>query len=205
MFTSGLKSTTTPMPFGVSQGSVLGPLFFVLCTPNAFRIAEELDFSIPGYAKDLWACDHCFVHDTALAWCSFTSSFQALFPPLSMNSSRPNLAGYFISVSSIKGCSHLCSAAAGLLCVPSYLDWHWHWIGPRAFAASSPAAWNSLPVDLRDPGLNFLSLFNTVNWFLGFIHFSVIFCYLRTAFETFFEKHYFDNDSNFMTKRRLPT
>ena len=30
-------------------------------------------------------------------------------------------------------------------------------IGPRAFAISSPSAWNSLPVDLRDPGLSLLT------------------------------------------------
>ena len=29
-------------------------------------------------------------------------------------------------------------------------------IGPRAFAISSPSAWNSLPVDLRDPGLSLM-------------------------------------------------
>ena len=31
---------------------------------NAFRIAEELDFSIHGYADDLQIYDHCFVRDT---------------------------------------------------------------------------------------------------------------------------------------------
>ena len=30
-------------------------------------------------------------------------------------------------------------------------------IGPRAFAVSSSSAWNSLPVDLRDPGLSLLT------------------------------------------------
>ena len=30
-------------------------------------------------------------------------------------------------------------------------------IRPRAFAVSSPSAWNSLPVDLRDPGLSLLT------------------------------------------------
>ena len=30
-------------------------------------------------------------------------------------------------------------------------------IGPRAFAVPSSSAWNSLPVDLRDPGLSLLT------------------------------------------------
>ena len=60
----GSTSTTAPVLFGVPQGSVLSPLFFVLYTADAFRIAEELDFSIHGYADDLQIYDHCFVLDT---------------------------------------------------------------------------------------------------------------------------------------------
>ena len=76
------------------------------------------------------------------------------------------LAGYFTPVSSIEGHSQLRSAAAGLLLVP------WTWtvsIGPRAFAVSSPAAWNTLPAGLHDPSISLPSfrkklttyLFNT--------------------------------------------
>ena len=65
----------------------------------------------------------------------------------------PYLAGYFTPVSSIEGRSQLRSAAAGLLLVPR--TWTVTIIDPRAFAVSSPAAWNSLPFDLRDPGIIF--------------------------------------------------
>ena len=60
---SGSMSTVTLMLFGVPLGSVLGPLFFFLYIADVFRIAEELDFSIHGYANDLQIYDHCFIRD----------------------------------------------------------------------------------------------------------------------------------------------
>ena len=81
-------------------------------------------------------------------------------------SAPPYLAGYFTPVSSIEGRSQLRSAATGLLLVPRTRTVT---IGPRAFAVSSPAAWNSLPAGLRDPSISLPSfrkklktyLFNT--------------------------------------------
>ena len=52
------------------------------------------------------------------------------------------------------GRSHLRSAVTGTVFVPGSRT---STIGPRAFAISSPSAWNSLPVDLRDPGLSLLT------------------------------------------------
>ena len=65
----------------------------------------------------------------------------------------PYLVRYFTPVSSIVGRTHLRSAATGMLSVPRSQT---STIGPRAFAISSPSAWNSLPVDLRDPGLSLM-------------------------------------------------
>ena len=69
-------------------------------------------------------------------------------------SAPPYLIRYFTPVSSIAGRSHLRSAVTGTVFVPGSRT---STIGPRAFAISSPSAWNSLPVDLRDPGLSLLT------------------------------------------------
>ena len=69
-------------------------------------------------------------------------------------SAPPYLIRYFTPISSIVGRSHLCSAVTGTLLVPRSRT---STIGPRAFAISSPSAWNSLPADLRDPGLSLLT------------------------------------------------
>ena len=64
-------------------------------------------------------------------------------------SAPPYLADYFIPVGATEGRSNLRSAATGQLCVPRTKTVT---IGPRAFAVSSPTAWNNLSVD-RDPNL----------------------------------------------------
>jgi hypothetical protein len=61
------------------------------------------------------------------------------------------LAEYCISVRSVAGRSHLRSAAAGLLVIPSTKTIT---IGNRAFAVSCPSAWNNLPSELRDDSLS---------------------------------------------------
>ena len=67
------------------------------------------------------------------------------------------LARYFTPVSAITGRSQLRSAATSVLFVPRS---NTSTIGPRDFAISSFSAWNSLPVDLHDPGLCLLSLWS---------------------------------------------
>ena len=64
---------------------------------------------------------------------------------------NPYLAYYFIPVGAIEGRSSLRSAATGQLCVPRTKTVT---IGPRAFAVSSPTAWNNLSVALCDPNLS---------------------------------------------------
>ena len=56
------------------------------------------------------------------------------------------LSELIIPVSTIPGRSHLRSATTGVLLEPACRTVT---LGPRAFSSSCPAAWNSLPADLR--------------------------------------------------------
>ena len=72
------------------------------------------------------------------------------------------LVEHCIPVATIPGRSNLRSAAAGELCIPRCLT---ATLGPRAFAVSGPSSWNSLPSDLREPGISlatFKKLLKTV-------------------------------------------
>ena len=60
------------------------------------------------------------------------------------------LSDYCIPVATLSGRSHLRSAASGSLFVPACRTVT---IGPRAFAVACPKSWNSLPQDLRVPGI----------------------------------------------------
>ena len=73
-----------------------------------------------------------------------------------VNGTAPQyLSKLCVPVSTMSGRSRLRSAATGELLVPSCST---KTIGPRAFAVSCPSAWNSLPIELRLPGLS-LSMF----------------------------------------------
>ena len=60
----GSTSSVTVMQCVFPQGSVLGPLYFVLYTADTFRIVGELGFLVHGYADDLQIYDHCLASDT---------------------------------------------------------------------------------------------------------------------------------------------
>ena len=66
------------------------------------------------------------------------------------NTAPRYLSDYCIPVATLSGRSHLRSAASGSLFVPACRTVT---IGPRAFAVACSKSWNSLPQDLRVPGI----------------------------------------------------
>jgi hypothetical protein len=60
---NGLTSETTVIDCGVPQGSVLGPLYFVLYVSDIFQLVAREGFLIHGYADDMQIYDHCFAGD----------------------------------------------------------------------------------------------------------------------------------------------
>ena len=87
---NGLTSSTTVVQFGVPQGSVLGPLFFILYTAPVFHIAEELGFFIHGYADDLQLYDHCLACDTAQLSVRLAHCIEAMGQWISSNRLKLN-------------------------------------------------------------------------------------------------------------------
>ena len=80
------------------------------------------------------------------------------------NGATPSyLASCCIPVASVIGRSCLRSAASGDFLVPACFT---RTLGPRAFAVSCPASWNSLPPDIRAPGISLVTFKKKLKTFL---------------------------------------
>ena len=116
---------------------------------------------------------------TELHWLDITSRVAFKLCVLSyrcIHGSAPSyLARSFTPVSAIAGRSQLRSAAIGVLFVSRS---HTSTIGPQAFAISSPSAWNSLPVDLRDPGLCLLTFRKKLKTYLFNASVNSLICFI---------------------------
>ena len=86
---NGLKSMVASVACGVPQGSVLGPLYYILYTSDVFKIITQHGFRIHGYADDLQIYDHCSVSDIPILEARFTSCFDSV--QSWMNSTRLRL------------------------------------------------------------------------------------------------------------------
>ena len=58
IFYNGMMSTTTTVTTGIPQGSVLGPLNFLLYAEEVLEIIEAHGFKVHAYADDLQVYDH---------------------------------------------------------------------------------------------------------------------------------------------------
>ena len=55
---NGKTSQVTPVTSGVPQGSVLGPVLFILYAADVIKLVEDAGFSVHAYADDLQIYGH---------------------------------------------------------------------------------------------------------------------------------------------------
>ena len=78
-------SEVTVVDFGVPQGSVLGPLLYILYTAEIYGIIEEFGLKVHGYADDLQIFEHVFPQDVDDLVRRFQSCIDAVMSWMSNN------------------------------------------------------------------------------------------------------------------------
>src|SRR5260221_3767467 len=125
------------------------PMSLVKQLDGVMRAAARLVLQLPRMSSVTMA-----MRDN-LHWLDISSRIDFKLGVLAFRSlhglAPPYLSRLCTPVSSVAGRSHLRSASSGELVVPTCKTKSF---GPRAFAASCPTVWNSLPADLRDFNIN---------------------------------------------------
>ena len=87
---NGAISAPAELSCGVPQGSVLGPLYFLLYTADVFQIAHQQGFKIHGYADDLQLYQHCLPTDVDMMKDCFSMCVERIMVWMSSNRLRLN-------------------------------------------------------------------------------------------------------------------
>ena len=87
---NGAISALAELSCGVPQGSVLGPLYFLLYTADVFQIAHQQGFKIHGYADDFQLYQHCLPTDVDMMKDCFSRCVERIMVWMSSNRLRLN-------------------------------------------------------------------------------------------------------------------
>ena len=72
------RSKTSSATSGVLQGSVLGPILFLLYTADTELIAEKYGINLHSYADDSELYVHCKAHDAAVTCIRVVSCIRGI-------------------------------------------------------------------------------------------------------------------------------
>ena len=92
VYVNGKSATTSILRFGVPQGSILGPLFFILYTSPVLDIIEQAGLLGHLYADDSQCYQHCTVSELPNAVGQLQTLFDSLLAWMSSNRLKLNAA-----------------------------------------------------------------------------------------------------------------
>ena len=87
---NGLSSDVMMIMCGVPQGSVLGPLFFLIYTADVIGVVQKYGFSVHAYADDLQIYAQSYPEDSAQLVSRFSDCVEAVKDWMSSNRLRLN-------------------------------------------------------------------------------------------------------------------
>ena len=90
VFVGGIRSQWRAITTGVPQGSVLGPLLYVLFTADVLQIIGEAGVGVQQYADDTQAYQHCKPRDAVRAFTQLQTTLTIVQAWMSSNRLKLN-------------------------------------------------------------------------------------------------------------------